>query len=84
VPSDDRPLFDDVVRHLGDYLAIDVSHLTPQSRLNSDLDGLSSLKFFELMLYLQDNIGFDFDDATIEQVNTLADLVSYIKEHRAP
>jgi acyl carrier protein len=84
VSPDDRLLFDDVVKHIGEHLAIDIGHLTPQSRLASDLDGLSSLKFFELMLYLQDSIGFDFDEAIIQRVETMAELVSYIREHRTP
>src|SRR5436305_11382301 len=56
VAVSDKELFDAVVRQIGIFLETDVSHLRPDSHLARDLDGLSSLKLFELMLYLEDSV----------------------------
>jgi acyl carrier protein len=78
----DKELFDEVVRHIGIFLESDVSHLRPDSHLASDLDGLSSLKLYELMLYLEESVGFEFDEKVIDRIDTVQQLVSYIREHR--
>jgi acyl carrier protein len=82
VAVSDKELFDTVVQHIGIFLETDVSHLTPDSHLARDLDGLSSLKLFELMLYLEDSIGFDFDEKVVDRIDTMQQLLGYIKEHR--
>jgi acyl carrier protein len=82
VAVSDKELFDAVVRQIGIFLETDVSHLRPDSHLARDLDGLSSLKLFELMLYLEDSIGFDFDEKVVDRIDTMQQLLGYIKEHR--
>lgn len=78
----DTQLFDTVVRHIGVFLESDVSHLKPESRLASEVDGLSSLKLYELMLYLEDCVGFDFDEKVVDKIDTLEELVAYIKDRQ--
>lgn len=78
----DTQLFDTVVRHIGVFLEADVSHLKPESRLASEVDGLSSLKLYELMLYLEDCVGFDFDEKVVDKIDTLEELVAYIKDRQ--
>ena len=78
----DKELFEAVVRHIGIFLEADASHLRPDSHLARDLDGLSSLKLFELMLYLEDSVGFDFDEKVVDRIDTMQQLLSYIEEHR--
>jgi acyl carrier protein len=82
VAVSDKELFDAVVRHIGIFLETDVSHLRLDSHLARDLDGLSSLTLFELMLYLEDCVGFDFDEKVVDRIDTMEQLLSYIKEHR--
>ena len=72
------PLFERVVRHIGEYLEQDVSHLTPESRPATALAGLDSLKLFEMLLYLEDCFGVQFDDSVMEHMETLGQLVDYI------
>lgn len=72
------PLFERVVRHIGEYLEQDVSHLTPTSRPATALAGLDSLKLFEMLLYLEDCFGVQFDDSVMEHMETLGQLVDYI------
>lgn len=77
---DKTVLFERVVRHIGEYLETDVSHLTPESRPATALSGLDSLKLFEMLLYLEDSFGVEFDDSVMEHVETLGQLVDYIDQ----
>jgi acyl carrier protein len=78
----DTQLFETVVRHIGTFLEADVSHLKPESHLASAVDGLSSLKLYELMLYLEDCVGFDFDEKVVDKIDTVQELIAYIKERQ--
>jgi acyl carrier protein len=80
---DKSVLFERVVRHIGEYLETDVSHLTPESRPATALAGLDSLKLFEMLLYLEDSFGITFDDSVMEHVETLGALVDYIDRQLA-
>ena len=76
---DDKTLFSVVVRHIGEFLETDVSQLKPSSRLATEIDNLTSLKLYELMLYLEDCLGIKIDDGMIENLETMQDLVTYIQ-----
>lgn len=75
----DEELFDAVVRHIGEFVEADVSHLEPDSHLSSSIDGMSSLKLFELLLYLEDCFTLDFDASKVEGLETMRQLVGYIR-----
>ena len=68
----------DVSQYIGEYLETDVSYLTPDSRLASAVAGLDSLKLFEMMLYLEDRLGVEFDDSVMENIETMSSLLTYI------
>jgi acyl carrier protein len=34
------------------------------------------------MLYLEESVGFEFDEKVIDRIDTVQQLVSYIREHR--
>jgi len=78
----DTQLYDTVVKEIGVFLETDISHLKPESRLASEVEGLSSLKLYELMLYLEDAVGFDFDEKVVDKIDTLQELVAYIQERK--
>lgn len=78
----DKELFDTVKNHIGIFLETDASHLQLDSHLARELEGLSSLKLFELMLYLEDSVGFNFDEKVVDRIDTMRQLIDYIKEHR--
>ena len=80
----DEELFNTVVRHIGLFLETDVSHLRRDSHLARELNGLTSLKLFELVLYLEDTVGFEFDEKVVDRIDTIEQLLAYIKEHRRP
>ncbi|HEV7369898.1 acyl carrier protein [Arenibaculum sp.] len=76
----DKELFDKVVTHIGEFIEADTSHLTPDSRLATSIQGLNSLKMFELILYLEDCFGMSFGEDVMDKIDTMDDLVGYIRE----
>jgi len=76
-------LFQEAVRHIGEYLEQDVSHLKSDSRLESAVPGLDSLKVFELMLYLEECFGVTFDQSTLGDVKTMDDVLDRIEQAAA-
>lgn len=72
-------LFQQVVQHVGEYLETDVTHLRLDSRLASAVPGLDSLKLFEMILYLEDCFQIEFDESVVGSIDTMQDLVHYIK-----
>jgi acyl carrier protein len=75
----DNDLFQRLVRHLGEYLETDASHLKPESRVATAVAGLDSLKMFELIMYLEDAFGITMDEKAIDHLDTLHDLEAYIR-----
>lgn len=76
---EDEALFQQVVQHIGEYLERDVSHLTMDSRPATAISGLDSLKMFEMILYLEECFGVEFDESVMDRIDTMRDLVNYIK-----
>jgi acyl carrier protein len=74
----ENELFRRVVRHMEEFLEVDLSHLEMGSRLATALPGLDSLKLFEMVLYLEDCFALKFDESVIQSIETVRDLVTYI------
>jgi acyl carrier protein len=79
----DQALFERVRGHIGEYLETDVSHVTGESRLATAVAGIDSLKLFEMLVYLEECFGVDFDENVVEKVATLDELVDYIARLQA-
>lgn len=71
-------IFSQTVQYMGEYLEMDISHVTPNSRVAA-VPGLDSLKLFESMLYLEECFSVDFDESVMEHIDTMSDLVTYIE-----
>jgi len=76
-------LFQRMIRHIGEYFERDLSHLTLESRFDSAVPGLDSLKLFEMMLYLEDCFGVHFEEAALMEVQTLRDLLRVLEAQGA-
>lgn len=76
----DQELFDRLVRHIGEFVESDVSYLTPQSSISGSIEGMSSLKMVELLLYLEDCFGVDFDESVMDRLTTMGDLETYVRD----
>ncbi len=75
---DRSALLDKARHHIGEFLELDVSHLTFESRLDAAAPGLDSLKIFELMLYLEECFEVTFDQAAMPDIATIQELVDFI------
>lgn len=76
----DQELFDRIVGHIGEFMERDVSHLTRQSHISNSIEGMSSLKMIELLLYLEDCFKVDFDESVTDKLETMQDLENYIRD----
>ena len=76
----DNDLFQSLIKHLGEYLETDASHLKPESRVATAVAGLDSLKMFELIMYLEDAFNITVDENAIDHLDTLHDLEAYIRD----
>ncbi|MFJ9930209.1 phosphopantetheine-binding protein [Streptomyces misionensis] len=79
----DQELFARITEHIGEFMERDVSYLTPQSHISNSIEGMSSLKLVELLLYLEDCFSVDFDESVMEKIETLQDLEDYIRGAQA-
>lgn len=75
----DQELFEKIVKHIGEFVEADVSHLTPHSNIGNSIEGMSSLKMVELLLFLEDCFGVDFDESVMDDLQTMGDLEQYIR-----
>ncbi|WP_447034751.1 acyl carrier protein [Streptomyces sp. DSM 118878] len=75
----DQELFEKIVKHIGEFVEADVSHLTRQSNIGNSIEGMSSLKMVELLLFLEDCFGVDFDESVMDDLQTMGDLEQYVR-----
>lgn len=68
-----------LLKHIGDYLEADVSHLTPSSHLVTALPGIDSLRLQELLLYIEESFGVKFNETVLDHASTLQDLADHIQ-----
>lgn len=65
-----------------------------KEQLNTDMDiteatsfkddlGADSLDIFELVMALEEEFGIEIPSEDIENVNTVGDVINYLKEHEA-
>lgn len=80
---DRSALLEKLLRHIGEFVERDVSHLTLDTNLDAAAPGMDSLKVFELMLYLEESFELDFDESSMPEVQSIAELVDYIEAARS-
>jgi acyl carrier protein len=76
-------LFQQMVVHIGEYLEQDASHLHPESPLRSAVAGLDSLKTLEMILYLEECFGVEFEDDLMTRIETMGELADHIETSMA-
>lgn len=77
-----QELFGRIVESIGEFMEHDVSYLSPQSHISNSIEGMSSLKMVELLLYLEDCFEVSFDASAMDRLETMQDLEDYIREAR--
>ena len=61
-------------------LLITEAEITEATSFNDDL-GADSLDIFELVMALEEEFGVEIPSEDLENVNTVADVINYLKAH---
>ena len=78
----DEELTRAVLHHIAKFLERDLSHVGLNDNLAASIDGMTSLKMVELVLYLEECFGVEFDETVAERIDSVNDLVDFIQSHR--
>jgi acyl carrier protein len=60
------------------YKTASLENLTPESRLQEDLD-MDSVRVVDLVLGLEDEFGIRIEDEAIEKIKTMGDLTDLVR-----
>lgn len=66
-----------VKQTIAEQLGIDLEHVTPEKAITVDL-GANSLDEVEIVMFLEDEFGFDIPDEEAEELKTVKQVVDYI------
>lgn len=73
-------IFEKVKERISDILGVDADEITIESSFIDDL-GADSLDIVELIMALEEEFDIEIPDEEAEKIQTVADVVDYIKEH---
>jgi acyl carrier protein len=74
-------LFQKVRSIIAQQLGADESEITEDSHFIEDL-GADSLDTVELVMALEEEFGIEISDEDAEKIQTVGDVIKYIKEHQ--
>lgn len=74
-------LFDKVKAIIVDQLGVEEDEVTPEASFIEDL-GADSLDIVELIMALEEEFEIEVPDEDAEKLQTVADAIGYIKEHK--
>ena len=75
-------IFDQVKEVVVEQLNANPDEVKPESRFVEDL-GADSLDVVELDMALEEKFGIEIPDEDAEKIQTVADAVKYIEEHKS-
>ncbi len=75
-------LFEQVKEVVVEQLNANPDEVKPESRFVEDL-GADSLDVVELVMALEEKFGIEIPDEDAEKIQTVADAVKYIEEHKS-
>ncbi|EYE89308.1 acyl carrier protein [Fervidicella metallireducens AeB] len=73
-------IFEKVKERISDILGVDADEVTMESSFMDDL-GADSLDVVELIMALEEEFEIEIPDEEAEKIQTVGDVVEYIKEH---
>ncbi|MRJ07252.1 MAG: acyl carrier protein [Epsilonproteobacteria bacterium] len=73
-------IFEEVKKIIKEQLNISEEEIKPESKFVEDL-GADSLDIVELMMSLEEKFQIEIPDSEAEKMQTVQDVVNYIKEH---
>lgn len=74
-------LFDKVKAIIVDQLSVEEDEVTPEASFIEDL-GADSLDIVELIMALEEEFEIEVPDEDAEKLQTVADAIRYIQEHK--
>lgn len=74
-------IFDKVKAIIVDQLSVEEDEVTPEASFIEDL-GADSLDIVELIMALEEEFEIEVPDEDAEKLQTVADAIRYIKEHK--
>lgn len=74
-------LFQKVRSIIAQQLGADESEITEEAHFIEDL-GADSLDTVELVMALEEEFGIEISDEDAEKIQTVGDVIKYIKEHQ--
>lgn len=74
-------VFETVAKMIAKQLKLDVSEITPEKRLVEDLKA-DSANVMVMIMDLEDTFNMTVDDAAINTLRTVGDVVKYIEERQ--
>ncbi|TDT61609.1 acyl carrier protein [Fonticella tunisiensis] len=73
-------VFEKVKERISDILGVDPDDITMESSFIDDL-GADSLDIVELIMALEEEFDIEIPDEEAEKIQTVGDVVDYIKDH---
>jgi len=73
-------MFEKVQDIIVEQLSISADDVKPEASLVDDL-GADSLDIVELIMAFSDEFGVDISDEAAEKINTVGDVIDYLKEN---
>ncbi|CCJ32913.1 MULTISPECIES: acyl carrier protein [Caloramator] len=73
-------IFEKIKERISDILGVDPDDITMDSHFIDDL-GADSLDIVELIMALEEDFDLEIPDEDAEKLQTVGDVVDYIKEH---
>lgn len=73
-------IFENVKRIINEQLGINEDEISMDSNFLEDL-GADSLELIDLIMALESEFDLEVPEEDIEEIETVGDVVSYIKEH---
>ncbi len=64
---------------IADQLGVEVEKVTPEAKFVEDL-GADSLDVVELIMAFEEEFGIDIPDEDAEKIQTVGDVLNYLKE----
>ncbi len=72
-------MFERIKELIADKLGVDPEDITMETSFTDDLEA-DSITLFELVMAIEDEFDIEIDDESIEQINTVGDIVNYLEE----
>ncbi|MDF2616505.1 MAG: acpP [Sedimentibacter sp.] len=72
-------MFERIKELIADKLGVDPEDIAMETSFTDDLEA-DSITLFELVMAIEEEFEIEIDDESIEQINTVGDIVNYLEE----